>query len=259
MKRSEWLILAAAVIAFAVISAVLWPRAPDANPTTQGLPVPQRGSVAAEFTGEGHPVWLIGHTDGSILVLDALSTHVPFGVNKPTWFCPPSGTFEDPFHGSRYDLFGDRVDGPAPVGLRQFEFEIEGNVIVVVGQPRDRGAAAPGGGAAEPAQACPRHDALVHDYARLPEAGSPLGAQGADDGWHRLRATLIPEPETESGLLCPDAAGDDGCVTVELPGMDQLLTTPPERAEAAAEGWADANWLVHVVDGRIVEIAEVIE
>lgn len=256
MSGGRWLSLAVALIAATTVAVVLWPRTPDSDVISRGLPMPQRGAVAAEFAPDGHPVWVIGHNDGSILVLDALSTHVPFGVHKPTWFCPAAGTFDDPFHGSRYDLFGDVVFGPAPIGLRQYNFEVDADEMLILGELHEGRLAARGGDPSfSSPQACAADEALVHDYATLPEAGSPREAEGSADGWHRLHGTLIPEPATRSVLLCPDGAADDDCASIELPGMEHLTATPDERAQASIEGWADTGWLVHVVDGRIVEVS----
>ena len=259
MSRGHWVALISALIVFTAVVVVLWPRATDPTIPSQALAMPQRGAVNAEFAADGHPVWVVGHDDGSISVLDAFSTHDPFGVNKPTWFCPGSRVFEDPFHGSRYDEFGDRIAGPAPIGLGAYAFEVGGGQILIASEPR-AGRRAPGSGlGGEPPAGCATEDALVHDYTRLSEAQSPADAQASSGGWLRLHATLIPDPATASGLLCPGRVPADGCASVDLPGMEHLLGTPDDRAQASVEAWTDTGWLIHVVDGRIVEIADLFD
>lgn len=257
MSGPRWLMVVAALMAVAVLAAMLWPWATEPEAPAAGLPVPPRGDVIAAFAGDGHPVWVIGHLDGRISVLDALSTHVPFAINKPTWWCPRSRVIEDPFHGARYDEFGEPVGGPAPRGLRPYAFQLEADQLFI-GEASAERPMSPSAGSG--AAGCTAADGpLVHDYTTLPEAESPMLAQAADDGWIRLHATLVPAPETRSGLLCPKRVEADICAEVGLPGIEHLLSTPGDRAAESLEAWTDTDWLAHVLDGRIVEISLVVE
>lgn len=252
-------LVAALIAAAAAVAVMLWPPATGPEAAPDALPMPPRGGVIAAFAPDGHPVWVIRHEDGAISVLDAFSTHVPFGINKPTWWCPRSRVIEDPFHGATYNEFGEPVGGPAPRGLVPYAFEVRAGHLFI----GDAGAMrpmAPSAGGSAPAGCTAATGALVHDYTTLPEAESPAVAEGAaDDGWMRLHATLIPIPQTRSGLLCPERVADDDCAEVGLPGIEHLLSTPRDRATMSLEEWTDADWLVHVVDGRIVEVGVLVE
>lgn len=258
MTGPRWLVLMAALIAVAVVAVMLWPPVTEPDAPPGALPVPPRGGVIAAFSADRHPVWVIGHQDGAISVLDAFSSHVPFGINKPTWWCPRSRVIDDPFHGSRYDEFGERIAGPAPTGLGAYAFDVEAGRLVIDDAPQ-MGAIAQSGDTSEAADSCTAAEALVHDYTTLPEAETPAAAEGSDDGWLRLHATLVPVPENNSGLLCPARITDDLCAEVDIPGMDHLLSTPQDRAALSIDAWTDTDWLVHVVDGRIVEVSLLLE
>lgn len=257
MTGPRWLVLITALIAVAVLAVMLWPRSNESEARDGGIPVPPRGGVIAAFSADGHPVWVIRHLDGRISVLDALSTHVPFAINKPTWWCPRSRVIEDPFHGARYDEFGEPIGGPAPRGLRPYEFQVEAGQLFIGDASAERPMSPSAGGAATGCTLAA--GPLVHDYTTLPEAESPTLAQAADDGWMRLHATLVPVPENRSGLLCPERVVADDCAEVGLPGIEHLLSAPLERAAESVEAWTDTDWLVHVVDGRIVEISLLVE
>ncbi len=256
MTRAWWLALIVALAAVAVAAVVLWPRPQAQLPTRTPLGIPPVGGVAAAFTPDGHPVWVITHGDRTISVVDALSSHAPFGIGKVTWWCATSRLIEDPFHGSRYDEFGNRIAGPAQDGLRTYAFEIDGQYLVIE-QPLSED---PAGGRPRPvanpdalATCVDPAETLVHDYGSAPIAETPADAATLDDGWRRVRATLVPVPREGSGLLCAGAAVDEACVQVELPGIEHLLAQP-DRAASSVNAWTDTDWLIHVVGGTIVEI-----
>jgi hypothetical protein len=81
------------------------------------LQVPSVGGVVAANLPDGRPVFVVHHEDGPVSVVDAFSTHVTYGIGKLAGWCSSSRTFEDPFHGSKWDEFGDYALGPAPTGL----------------------------------------------------------------------------------------------------------------------------------------------
>jgi hypothetical protein len=54
-------------------------------------------------------------------VVDAFSTHTPFGVGTLVAWCAASRTFDDLRHGSTFDEQGRYILGPAPTGLVTFE------------------------------------------------------------------------------------------------------------------------------------------
>jgi hypothetical protein len=88
------------------------------------LEVPPVGGVVAANLPDGRPVFVVHHEDGTVSVVDAFSTHVTYGIGKLVGWCSSSRTFEDPFHGSKWDEFGDYALGPAPTGLVTYQFSV---------------------------------------------------------------------------------------------------------------------------------------
>lgn len=88
------------------------------------LEVPPVGGVVAANLPDGRPVFVVHHEDGTVSVVDAFSTHVAYGIGKLVGWCSSSRTFEDPFHGSKWDEFGDYALGPAPTGLVTYQFSV---------------------------------------------------------------------------------------------------------------------------------------
>lgn len=258
MTRGRWLLalVVVLVIALAVVAVTLLRQRDD--PPIGLLDTPRPGQAVAAFLSDGHPVWVIRHEDGSGSVLDAFSTHVPYGINKLTWWCPASRVIDDPFHGSRYDELGDYFAGPAPTGLREYPVRVEGNELQIhdapVARPLRAGRPAP----LEPPYYCTREEATVHDFGSLPEAESPAIAASADDGlWRRLHATLMPLPGLQSGLLCPDAVADDDCTEVEVP-IEHLEPGGYDPFSVEDGYLTDVDWIVRADGGRIVEVAVII-
>ena len=71
-----------------------------------------------------------GDAGGAKPHIFALSQKCPhLGCQVP--FCESSGRFECPCHGSVFDIGGERIAGPAPVGMTQYPVSIEGGAIVV--------------------------------------------------------------------------------------------------------------------------------
>jgi cytochrome b6-f complex iron-sulfur subunit len=73
----------------------------------------------------------------------ALSQKCPhLGCRIP--FCESSGHFECPCHGSKYDIGGEWIEGPAPRGMDRFRLTLDGDTVVVDTSKRltgpDRGA-----------------------------------------------------------------------------------------------------------------------
>lgn len=87
---------------------------PGTETTLSGPPM---GEVVAEQLADGSPVWVVHHEDGEVTVVDATSTHQPYGLATLIGWCATSRGFEDPQHGSSYDERGRYRGGPAPTGL----------------------------------------------------------------------------------------------------------------------------------------------
>jgi hypothetical protein len=88
---------------------------------SQELRVPPLGDAAAAFLADGRPVFVVHHEDDTVSVVDAFSTHTPFGVGTLVAWCDASRTFDDLRHGSTFDEWGRYLLGPAPTGLVTFE------------------------------------------------------------------------------------------------------------------------------------------
>ncbi len=124
----QGLVAAVALVALGLAAAIVTLPGAD-DDVTAGLPrgalvttlaVPPPGEVAAEQLGDGTPVWVVRHDDATVSVLNAVSSHQPFGVAHLVGWCPSSQGFEDPQWGSQFDARGAKRGGPAPTGLRGY-------------------------------------------------------------------------------------------------------------------------------------------
>ena len=62
-------------------------------------------------------------------VIYALSQKCPhLGCRVP--YCDSSGWFECPCHGSKYDIGGEWIEGPAPRGMDRFDLKIVGGNLI---------------------------------------------------------------------------------------------------------------------------------
>lgn len=94
------------------------------------LAVPARGA-RADRLDDGTPVWVVRHDDGTVRVLDAASTHTPFGAGTLVGWCDEFGGFEDPATGSAFDESGRKRAGPAPTGLRTYPVSLRDDGVTV--------------------------------------------------------------------------------------------------------------------------------
>jgi cytochrome b6-f complex iron-sulfur subunit len=80
----------------------------------------------------------VANTGTEIYALSQKCPHL--GCRVP--FCDSSGRFECPCHGSRYDLGGEWVQGPAPRGMDRYDLKlVAGNLVadtskLITGPPR---------------------------------------------------------------------------------------------------------------------------
>jgi len=79
--------------------------------------MPAPGEAAAGFLEDGTAVLAVAHPDGRVTAVEAISPHLAWGVKSLLGWCPTSRTFDDPFHGSKFDEYGRYLLGPAPTGL----------------------------------------------------------------------------------------------------------------------------------------------
>ena len=85
-----------------------------------GLELPTDGEVAAHHLDDGTPVF-ISHLDGEVTVLDARlpgpGPEADGRLRRLVGYCPSSGGFEEPAHGSMFGRDGRWNGGPAPGSL----------------------------------------------------------------------------------------------------------------------------------------------
>ena len=69
----------------------------------------------------------ITNAKGNLFALSQKCPHL--GCRVP--FCESSGRFECPCHGSKFDIGGEWIEGPAPRGLDRYELKLDnGNLVV---------------------------------------------------------------------------------------------------------------------------------
>jgi cytochrome b6-f complex iron-sulfur subunit len=68
----------------------------------------------------------VANTGTEIYALSQKCPHL--GCRVP--FCDSSGRFECPCHGSKYDLGGEWIEGPAPRGMDRFDLRLVGGTLV---------------------------------------------------------------------------------------------------------------------------------
>ena len=79
----------------------------------------------ATFVPEGR--LFIANTGTSLLAISQKCPHL--GCQVP--FCDSSGRFECPCHGSVFDIGGEWIEGPSPIGMTQYPIGVENGVVVV--------------------------------------------------------------------------------------------------------------------------------
>ena len=134
-RTLPWIVGLVVVASGAVAVAVaLIPRGQQELPDDSVvLARPLPGEVRADYLPDGTPVWVAGHDGGDVSVISAFSSHVPYGLNKLIWWCDKADAFDDPAHGGKWDEYGVRLGGPAPIGLATYEAAVVGGRVAVGG------------------------------------------------------------------------------------------------------------------------------
>jgi hypothetical protein len=89
------------------------------------LPAPPPGEAIGGFTVSGIPFLVVRHEDGTLDAFEAVSPHLATAdVRKLLGWCPSSRTFDDPFHGARFDERGRYISGPSPSGLVPLSIQV---------------------------------------------------------------------------------------------------------------------------------------
>ena len=79
----------------------------------------------ATFVTQGR--LFVANASGHLFALSPRCPHL--GCRVP--FCDSSGRFECPCHGSRFDLGGEWIEGPAPRGMDRYDLQLVEGVLVV--------------------------------------------------------------------------------------------------------------------------------
>lgn len=207
--------LAVVLLGVVIVNALGGPGGSSVAPITgsQELRVPPTGDAAAAFLADGRPVFVVHHEDGTVSVVDAFSTHTPFGVGTLVAWCAASRTFDDIRHGSTFDEHGRYILGPAPTGLVTFEAtELETTPATVRVGARQLPA--------------PRTDVGT------PLSGSPCTSSATGTVSHRISREQITDPPSVA-LGGPPARwiAVAGALVVTPDGGAQLCATSDGAAE----------------------------
>lgn len=201
------LALAATGVFLALRAFVLTPSQPAAPSGLSGsdvVDVPARGETAPAFLTDGHPVFVVHREDGTVGVIDAFSTHRPWGVEELVGWCPSSRTFDEPQHGAKFNEFGQYLDGPAAADLARYEVDRMGDRArvgpAVVPTTRSE---APRIGVQGPLLCQEgRAPLMLHRIPRSAMFDSPAEAvQARPEGWIGIRGVLLVRAGG-SALLC---------------------------------------------------------
>lgn len=82
-------------------------------------------SGTATYVPEGR--LFVANTGSSLLAISQKCPHL--GCKVP--FCDSSGRFECPCHGSVFDIGGEWIEGPSPIGMSQYPISLAGDSVVV--------------------------------------------------------------------------------------------------------------------------------
>ena len=80
---------------------------------------------SATYVTEGR-FWL-ANAAGNLFAVSQKCPHL--GCRVP--FCESSGHFECPCHGSKFDIGGEWIEGPAPRGMDRYKVGLDGDTVVV--------------------------------------------------------------------------------------------------------------------------------
>ena len=162
--------------------------------TPSMLPRPAPGQTIAAYLDDRRPVFVVGHEDGDISVLDAFSTHVAYGVRVLIGWCPMRRTFHDPRAGGSWDEWGTLLTGPPPKGLGNFRWEMSpaddrANQIKVTGFAGDvPGRAAPN--AAPQLEGCDLSTSAYHRFEGVTPLTPAAAARSGTTGWVLMRGRI---------------------------------------------------------------------
>lgn len=190
-----------------VTAALALVRPPESHPANF-VSAPERPGIAFELLDDGTRVYVVRHADGTVSVLDTVSTHRPYGAAKQIGWCPGYG-FQDPFHGSRWDERGVYAFGPARSDLPYYRVSRHGDGYVVgerVERPTRGGGDWPSPSARPP---CEEGDEVLWD--------------GSGGGEARTYESVTAVPDGRMGRVEAEVRIEGGRVRVCDPGGARCL------------------------------------
>jgi hypothetical protein len=219
------------------------------------LPVPAIGKAIATWLDDGTPVFVVNDRTLGPQVVVARGTHRPFGVGGLVAWCPSANDFEALIDGSKYDVAGRKLDGPAPVGLPTYAYTSRGEppnrIRVTAIRP---GAPLGTPGAARVGASCDGTTRFVLPVIEhlLPRTGepvyTPIDAIHHGRGVVQITATWVFRNATAA--LCSRL---DGARCVDpVPVVD----FHSERASGAPTRMTGL-WLAHVEDNGLADVVAV--
>ena len=108
------------VVVAAVVSVATDDSATD-DRSLAVLDVPSIGDTEPGFLRDGRPVFITHDVDGTVMVIEAVSTHNP---DDPMAWCASSRTIDAVQHGARWDAQGRYVAGPGPKDLGRYQIRL---------------------------------------------------------------------------------------------------------------------------------------
>ncbi len=99
------------------------------------FPIPAVGETVPARLYDGHLVFVTHDLDGTITVVEAVSTHLP---DDPMGWCEKDRTIDDIAHSARWDVQGRYVGGPAATDLGTYQHTIDeqtDQITVLVHEP----------------------------------------------------------------------------------------------------------------------------
>ncbi len=241
------------VVASGAMAVALIPRGQQEAPSDSVvLARPLPGEVRADYLPDGTPVWVAGHADGDASVISAFSSHVPYGLNKLIWWCAKADAFDDPSHGGKWDEYGVRFGGPAPIGLATYETAVSGGRVAIGGLREGQPLGTPFLGPGETEREwCLGLDggATWHTFDGWRIWDSPTAAVDAKpDEWILLEGHLAPvggELRLCAAAGCADSAR---VLDVAMPSHPELELVPV-RGE---------RFIAHVRDGALADLTRAV-
>jgi hypothetical protein len=272
--RSRAPAVAVALAVFAAAFLFIWASFRAVSPSPGPLAgsnlvdVPPRGETAAVFLGDGRPVFVAHHVDGTVTVLDGFSPTRDWGIRQLVAWCTSKPYFLTWPDGSFFDRSGGWLGGtPAAPGLGAYSFEIQAREangdpsLLLIG---DLGTVLPHGHdnlstMRSYASACGLADGsdaqvVVHSVGSSQIWESPLAAVGADPpGWFAVRGTLHVG-EKGSVRMCSSIGG--GCRDgVPVTGLDGRGLSREIDADPASRYARSHIWIAVTNGTAIVDVA----